>query len=75
MRERILTRYWLVPFFFSDEAMRQAEQDKTWREREEGWEKEKAAREKLMKDVMIARGEQVCVCVCVCVCLCVCESV
>jgi len=42
----------------ASEAIRQAEQDKTWRKREEVWEKEKAAREKLMKDVLAARREQ-----------------
>jgi len=42
----------------ASEAIRQAEQDKAWRKREEVWEKEKAAREKLMKDVMQARREQ-----------------
>jgi hypothetical protein len=33
-------------------------QDKAWRKREETWEKEKAARAKLMKDVISARREQ-----------------
>lgn len=42
----------------ASEAIRQAEQDKAWRKREEVWEQEKASREKLMKDVMIARREQ-----------------
>ena len=42
----------------ASEAIRQAEQDKAWRKREEVWEKEKAARDKLMKDVMKARREQ-----------------
>ena len=33
----------------ASEAIREAEQDKAWRKREEVWEKEKGAREKLMK--------------------------
>ena len=43
----------------ASEAIRQAEQDKTWRKREEVWEKEKAARQRLMQDVMAVRREQV----------------
>mmetsp|Transcript_18259 Transcript_18259/g.28345 ORF Transcript_18259/g.28345 Transcript_18259/m.28345 type:complete len:223 (-) Transcript_18259:134-802(-) len=42
----------------ASEAIRQAEQDKAWRKREEVWEKERAAREKLMKEVMGVRREQ-----------------
>ena len=42
----------------ASEAIRQAEQDKAWRKREETWEKEKAAREKLMQDVMVERRKQ-----------------
>mmetsp|Transcript_54385 Transcript_54385/g.127132 ORF Transcript_54385/g.127132 Transcript_54385/m.127132 type:complete len:486 (-) Transcript_54385:69-1526(-) len=42
----------------ASEAIRQAEQDKAWRKREEVWEKEKAAREKLMQEVMAVRRQQ-----------------
>mmetsp|Transcript_22655 Transcript_22655/g.55923 ORF Transcript_22655/g.55923 Transcript_22655/m.55923 type:complete len:487 (-) Transcript_22655:44-1504(-) len=42
----------------ASEAIRKAEQDKAWRKREEVWEKERAARERLMKDVMEVRKEQ-----------------
>mmetsp|Transcript_68306 Transcript_68306/g.163039 ORF Transcript_68306/g.163039 Transcript_68306/m.163039 type:complete len:486 (+) Transcript_68306:147-1604(+) len=42
----------------ASEAIREAEQDKAWRKREEVWEKEKGAREKLMKDVMTVRRQQ-----------------
>lgn len=42
----------------ASEAIRTAEQDKAWRKREEVWEKERAARERLMKDVMAVRRQQ-----------------
>eukprot|EP00286_Rhodomonas_abbreviata_P026644 CAMPEP_0181313358 /NCGR_PEP_ID=MMETSP1101-20121128/14205_1 /TAXON_ID=46948 /ORGANISM="Rhodomonas abbreviata, Strain Caron Lab Isolate" /LENGTH=487 /DNA_ID=CAMNT_0023420305 /DNA_START=135 /DNA_END=1598 /DNA_ORIENTATION=- len=42
----------------ASEAIRHAEQDKAWRKREEVWEKEKAARDKLMKEVMLVRRQQ-----------------
>ena len=42
----------------ASEAIRQAEQDKAWRKREEVWEQERAAREKLMKEVIEVRRQQ-----------------
>uniref|UniRef100_A0A6U6CNL8 Cilia- and flagella-associated protein 53 n=1 Tax=Guillardia theta TaxID=55529 RepID=A0A6U6CNL8_GUITH len=42
----------------ASEAIRKAEQEKAWRKREEVWEKERAAREKLMKEVLQTRREQ-----------------
>ena len=42
----------------ASEAIRKAEQDKAWRKREEVWEQERAAREKLMADVIAVRKEQ-----------------
>jgi len=42
----------------ASEAIRKAEQDKAWRKREEVWEQEKAARDKLMQEVVAARKQQ-----------------
>mmetsp|Transcript_88864 Transcript_88864/g.236668 ORF Transcript_88864/g.236668 Transcript_88864/m.236668 type:complete len:385 (-) Transcript_88864:503-1657(-) len=42
----------------ASEAIRQAEQEKAWRKREEVWERDRAMRAKLMEEVMAVRRQQ-----------------